>query len=112
MWICTRAELLRLMQVPAQVRDCRRGLAWSESCSSLAEGYPDKEHGVLAQFLGKLREKGLVLISWMLEADLPISISLRHGLANLPVKAWLQSPWLPSLLEGVNVPSSEQCSHS
>lgn len=68
MWICTRAELPRLMRVPAQVRDCRRGLAGGESCSSLAEGYPDKEHGVLAQFLGKLREKGLALISWMLEA--------------------------------------------
>lgn len=74
MWICTGAELLQLVQVPAQDRGCRRGLVWGGPGSSWAGGYPDKKHGVLAQFLGKLREQGLAPIFWMLEAGLSVSI--------------------------------------
>ena len=57
-----------------QDRGRRRGLDRGASGSSLAGGYTEKEHGALAKFLGELREKGLALISWMLEAGLSASV--------------------------------------
>lgn len=81
------------MRVPVQDR---RGLAWGGSGSSLAGGYPDKKHGVLAQFLGKLGEKGLAQMSLMLEAGLSVSIRIEGLLSQPACKSVVPRPVAPS----------------